>query len=142
MALILPLAILAAALARALRRPRGRARLRSRPRQFRARGLRRGVDSLARADGRPARRPCRRRARDRRRRDLGGADHRPDRVYAYRFELSDIADRVMAEFIPGEAQVGRGGEVIVNRRLGGEFVIPAKVNDLPVPSSSTPAPRP
>ena len=53
-------------------------------------------------------------------------------VYAYRFELSDIADRVMAEFIPGEAQVGRGGEVIVNRRLGGEFVIPAKVNDLPV----------
>jgi aspartyl protease family protein len=53
-------------------------------------------------------------------------------VYAYRFELSDIADRVMAELIPGEAQVGRGGEVIVNRRLGGEFVIPAKVNDLPV----------
>jgi aspartyl protease family protein len=53
-------------------------------------------------------------------------------VYAYRFELSDIADRVMAEFVPGEAQVGRGGEVIVNRRLGGEFVIPAKVNDLPV----------
>ena len=53
-------------------------------------------------------------------------------VYAYRFELSDIADRVMAEFIPGEPQVGRGGEVIVNRRLGGEFVIPAKVNDLPV----------
>jgi aspartyl protease family protein len=51
---------------------------------------------------------------------------------AYRFELSDIADRVMAEFIPGEPQVGRGGEVIVNRRLGGEFVIPAKVNDLPV----------
>jgi len=53
-------------------------------------------------------------------------------VYSYRFELSDIADRVMAEFIPGEPQVGRGGEVIVNRRLGGEFVIPAKVNDLPV----------
>ncbi|HEY3719405.1 MAG TPA: TIGR02281 family clan AA aspartic protease [Roseiarcus sp.] len=53
-------------------------------------------------------------------------------VYAYRFELSDIADRVMAELIPGEPQVGRGGEVIVNRRLGGEFIIPAKVNDLPV----------
>jgi hypothetical protein len=53
-------------------------------------------------------------------------------VYAYRFELSDIADRVMAEFAPGEAQVGRGGEVFVNRRLGGEFIIPAKVNDLPV----------
>jgi aspartyl protease family protein len=53
-------------------------------------------------------------------------------VYAYRFELSDIADRVIAEFAPGEAQVGRGGEVFVNRRLGGEFIIPAKVNDLPV----------
>jgi aspartyl protease family protein len=53
-------------------------------------------------------------------------------VYAYRFELSDFADRVMAELAPGEAQVGRGGEVIVNRRLGGEFIIPAKVNDAPV----------
>jgi aspartyl protease family protein len=53
-------------------------------------------------------------------------------VYAYRFELSDIADRVMAEFTPGEPQVGRGGEVILNRRFGGEFVIPAKVNDSPV----------
>ena len=53
-------------------------------------------------------------------------------VYAYRFELSDIADRVMAELTPGEAQVGSGGEVIVNRRLGGEFIIPAKVNDSPV----------
>ena len=53
-------------------------------------------------------------------------------VYAYRFELSDIADRVLAEFAPGEPQIGRGGEVIVNRRLGGEFVVPAKVNDQPV----------
>jgi aspartyl protease family protein len=53
-------------------------------------------------------------------------------VYAYRFELSDIADRVMAELAPGEPQVGRGGEVIVNRRFGGEFIIPAKVNDAPV----------
>ncbi len=53
-------------------------------------------------------------------------------VYAYRFELSDIAGRVVAELLPDEPQIGRGGEVIVNRRLGGEFVIPGKVNDKPV----------
>jgi aspartyl protease family protein len=49
-------------------------------------------------------------------------------VYAYRFELSDIGDRVMGELLSGEPQVGRGGEVIVTRRLGGEFVVPAKIN--------------
>ena len=49
-------------------------------------------------------------------------------VYAYRFEMSDAADRIMAELFPGEPQIGQGGEVIVTRRLGGEFVIPAKVN--------------
>ncbi len=49
-------------------------------------------------------------------------------VYAYRFELSDIADRVVAELLPDQPEIGRGGEVIVNRRLGGEFVIPAKVD--------------
>jgi aspartyl protease family protein len=54
-------------------------------------------------------------------------------VYAYRFELSDVADRVMGELLPGEPQVGRGGEVIVKRRMGGNFVIPARVNDVPVP---------
>ena len=53
-------------------------------------------------------------------------------VYAYRFELSDIADRVVAELRPGEPEIGRGGEVIVNRRLGGEFVVSAKVNGAPV----------
>ena len=49
-------------------------------------------------------------------------------VYAYRFEVSDIADRVMAELLPSEPQVGKSGEVIVNRRIGGEFVIGAKVD--------------
>ncbi len=49
-------------------------------------------------------------------------------VYAYRFEASEIADRVIAELFPGEPQIGQSGEVIVNRRLGGEFVVPAKVN--------------
>jgi aspartyl protease family protein len=49
-------------------------------------------------------------------------------VYAYRYEVSDIAERVAGEFFPSEPQVGRGGEVIVNRRAGGEFVLAGYVN--------------
>jgi aspartyl protease family protein len=49
-------------------------------------------------------------------------------VYAYRFEFVDFASRLAGEFFPSEPQVGRGGEVIVNQRLGGEFVIAARVN--------------
>jgi aspartyl protease family protein len=49
--------------------------------------------------------------------------------YAYRYEFADIADRVLAELNPSEAVIGQGGEVIINRRLNGEFVIPVKVND-------------
>ena len=49
-------------------------------------------------------------------------------VYAYRFEVSDIAGRIAGELFPSEPQVGRGGEVIVNRRLNGEFMIVARVN--------------
>jgi aspartyl protease family protein len=52
-------------------------------------------------------------------------------VYAYRFEFSDIADRVLAELSPGDMTVGQGGEVIVPRRLGGQFIVAAKVNDIP-----------
>ena len=48
-------------------------------------------------------------------------------VYAYRFEAEDFAQRLMGELFPGEPQVGAGGEVIVNRRLGGEFVVPVAV---------------
>lgn len=50
-------------------------------------------------------------------------------AYGYRAELADFADRVIAELVPGEPQVGKGGEVIIPRRLGGEFVVAAKVND-------------
>ena len=49
-------------------------------------------------------------------------------VYAYRFEASGIAGRIAGEFLPSERQVERGGEVVVNRRLSGEFVIAARVN--------------
>jgi aspartyl protease family protein len=51
-------------------------------------------------------------------------------VYAYRFEFSDIADRLLAELSPGDVTIGQGGEVIVPRRLGGQFVIAAKVNSV------------
>jgi aspartyl protease family protein len=48
-------------------------------------------------------------------------------AYAYRFEASEFAQRLMGELFPGEPQIGAGGEVIVNRRLGGEFVVPATI---------------
>jgi aspartyl protease family protein len=51
-------------------------------------------------------------------------------VYAYRFEFGDIADRVIAELSPSEITVGQGGEVIVPRRLGGQFIIAAKVDNV------------
>ena len=49
-------------------------------------------------------------------------------VYAYRYEAADFFGRVAAELLPAEPQVGQGGEVIVNRRLNGEFAIAARVN--------------
>ena len=49
-------------------------------------------------------------------------------AYAYRFEAAEFAQRLMGELFPGEPQIGAGGEVIVNRRLGGEFVVPATVD--------------
>jgi len=48
-------------------------------------------------------------------------------VYTYRYEAADLAQRIMGELFPGEPQVDAGGEVIVNRRLGGEFVLPATI---------------
>jgi aspartyl protease family protein len=52
-------------------------------------------------------------------------------VYAYRFEFEDVANRVIAELNPGDVTVGQGGEVIIPRRLGGQFLIAAKVNGVP-----------
>jgi aspartyl protease family protein len=49
-------------------------------------------------------------------------------VYAYRFEASAIVGRITGELLPSEPQVERGGEVIVNRRLSGEFAIAGRVN--------------
>jgi len=50
-------------------------------------------------------------------------------VYAYRFEASDIVERVTGELFPSTPQVGRGGEVLINRRMGGEFAIAGRVNN-------------
>jgi aspartyl protease family protein len=50
-------------------------------------------------------------------------------VYAYRFEASEIFGRVTGELLPSEPQVERGGEVVVNRRLSGEFAIAGRVNN-------------
>ena len=49
-------------------------------------------------------------------------------AYAYRYDAADFFGRVAAELLPSEPRVGQGGEVIVNRRLSGEFAIAARVN--------------
>ena len=47
--------------------------------------------------------------------------------YTYRFELREVADRVMAEFLPGHAAT-RGRTVEVARGPGGNFVVATQVN--------------
>lgn len=47
--------------------------------------------------------------------------------YSYRFELSDAANRVMAELVPGHV-TGRGAHAEVVRGRGGEFAIAAHIN--------------
>ena len=53
-------------------------------------------------------------------------------LYAYRFEASEIVSRITTELFPSEPQVGRSGEVIVNRLLSGEFAIAGRVNGVRV----------
>jgi len=47
--------------------------------------------------------------------------------YTYRFELREVADRVMAEFLPGHAAT-RGRTVEVSRGPAGNFVVATQVN--------------
>lgn len=49
-------------------------------------------------------------------------------AYAYRFELQDVANRVLAEVAPGYVVMARGGEVIVARSASGSFVLGGRVN--------------
>jgi aspartyl protease family protein len=53
-------------------------------------------------------------------------------VYAYRFELRDAADRIMAELVPGRA-VARGSTVEFARGVNGDFEIATEVNGARVP---------
>jgi aspartyl protease family protein len=48
--------------------------------------------------------------------------------YAYRHDLRDIGERVMAELLPGRA-ASRGNAVEIARARGGEFQVATQVND-------------
>jgi aspartyl protease family protein len=52
--------------------------------------------------------------------------------YSYRFELRDVADRVIAELIPGHV-AGHGRNVEVLRAHGGDFALAAHVNGTRIP---------
>jgi aspartyl protease family protein len=54
--------------------------------------------------------------------------------YTYRFELREVADRVMAEFVPGHAATVRGGRTVeISRGQGGNFLITTQVNGARLP---------
>lgn len=53
--------------------------------------------------------------------------------YSYRFELAAFANRVVGELTPGATIVGKGGEVIVIRRLDGNFVLRMSANGVALP---------
>jgi aspartyl protease family protein len=52
--------------------------------------------------------------------------------YSYRIELRDVADRVIAELMPGHV-AGRGRNVEVVRGHGGDFAVTAHINGARVP---------
>ena len=52
--------------------------------------------------------------------------------YSYRFELHQVADRVLAELVPGHV-VSQGRSVAVARTSGGDFAINAQINGARVP---------
>jgi aspartyl protease family protein len=52
--------------------------------------------------------------------------------YTYRFELRDVADRVVAELVPGHV-AGRGRNVQVVRGNGGDFAVSAHINGASIP---------
>jgi aspartyl protease family protein len=52
--------------------------------------------------------------------------------YTYRFELKDVADRVLAELIPGHV-ISHGRTVEVARTSDGDFAIAAQINGARIP---------
>jgi aspartyl protease family protein len=53
-------------------------------------------------------------------------------AYAYRFELKDTGERVMAELVPGRV-ITNGSTVEIARAAGGDFQIATQVNGVRVP---------
>ena len=54
--------------------------------------------------------------------------------YTYRFELREVADRVMAELVPGHAATTRGGRTVeISRGQGGNFIVNTQVNGARLP---------
>lgn len=49
-------------------------------------------------------------------------------LYAFRFELAAVANRVAGVVVPGLVLVGSGGEVTVSRAAGGHFTFPVRLN--------------
>jgi aspartyl protease family protein len=52
--------------------------------------------------------------------------------YTYRFELREVADRVMAEFVPGHAAT-RGSTVEIARGQAGNFTVATQINGARLP---------
>jgi aspartyl protease family protein len=48
--------------------------------------------------------------------------------YAYRFELTGMVNRVLAEVAPGMVVTARGGEVTVARARSGSFLVSGRIN--------------
>jgi aspartyl protease family protein len=52
-------------------------------------------------------------------------------LYAFRYELSDVANRVVGAVVPGAAITTRGGDVRIARQDGSSFVLSGRVNNEP-----------
>src|SRR5262249_42588461 len=53
--------------------------------------------------------------------------------YSYRYELVEFADQVIGELMPGAVVEGKGGEVIVTRRIDGNFLLRMNANGVTLP---------
>lgn len=49
--------------------------------------------------------------------------------YGYRYEIQDVATRMLGEIAPGRPVVTPGGEVAIARRADGSFTVLGRVND-------------
>ena len=54
-------------------------------------------------------------------------------VYSYRIELVLLGNRVIGQLMPGATVEGKGGEVVVTRRIDGNFVVRATANGVALP---------